>query len=97
MIRKRAVWCTGSGTNIADARSLITGLKHDLQAGVEDLFAKGRFGHKAQNTHGRIVSAKKNVLPCWGERLQINLAPIAERRLEEVSVSGGGDRAALPT
>jgi hypothetical protein len=58
MICKRAVWCTGSGADIANARSLITGLKHDLQTGVEDLFAKGRFGHKAHNTHERIISQK---------------------------------------
>jgi hypothetical protein len=58
MIRKRAVWCTGSGANIADARSLVTGLKHYLQAGVKDIFAKGRFSHKGNNTYERIMRQK---------------------------------------
>ena len=56
MIRKGAVWCTGSGADIADASSLVTGLKHYLQPGIKDIFAKGRFGHNAgTNTHERII------------------------------------------
>ena len=55
MIRKRTVRCPGRGADIADARSLITRLKHDLQAGVKNIFAKGRFGHQVNNTYERIA------------------------------------------
>src|SRR5260221_6006632 len=46
MIRKGALWCTGSGADITDASALVTGLKHHLQPGVKDIFAKGRFTHE---------------------------------------------------
>jgi hypothetical protein len=65
MIRKGAVWCTGSGADIADASSLVTGLKHYLQPGTKDIFAKGRFGHEAVNTHERIVGQE---LSCTSAR-----------------------------
>src|ERR1700736_3842358 len=40
MIREGALWCTGSGADIADASSLVTGLKHYLQPGINHIFAK---------------------------------------------------------
>ena len=58
MIGKRALWSTGRGADITDARSLVTGLKHDLQAGIQDIFAQGRFSHEANNTYERISSQK---------------------------------------
>jgi len=70
MIRKRAVWCTGSGADIADAGSLVTGLKHYLQAGVKDIFAKGRFGHEAK-IRTSVLKVKKLFSP---------ISPESERR-----------------
>jgi hypothetical protein len=45
MIRKGAVWRTGSGADIANASSLVTGLKHYLQPGINHIFAKRRPTH----------------------------------------------------
>ena len=58
MIRKGALWCTGSGADIADARSLVTGLKHHLQAGVKDIFAKGRSTHELASLRSYVLLVK---------------------------------------
>src|SRR5208282_4882472 len=81
MIGKGAVWCTGSGADIADASCLVTGLQHYLQPGIKDIFAKGRFGHGAYNTFVRILPSRVGFctaawrMPCSRARGSLSGSP----------------------